>query len=77
MIGFGLIIAGALSDTTAVTVIGALVTAATVATIALAGSHAKAQSRSQETAPDAEDKPTRHLEGMNHRLTDTWDIWER
>jgi hypothetical protein len=76
-VGFGLIIVGAISSTTAVTIIGALVTAATVATIGLAGAHLGAEPSTQEQAPDSEDAPPRHLEGMNHRLTDTWEIWER
>jgi hypothetical protein len=77
LVGFGLIITGALSGTTPVTIIGALVTAATVATIGLARAHAGAEPGSREAEPDAEDRPVTHLEGMNYRLTDTWDIWER
>jgi hypothetical protein len=76
-VGLGLIIVGAITNATVVTIIGAVVTAATVATIGLAGAHLGAEPSTQEQVADSEDSPPRHLEGMNHRLTDTWDIWER
>lgn len=77
LVSFALILIGTLSGTTPVTVIGALVAAATVATIGLAGAHVTTEASSPETRPDVEERPTTHLEGMNYRLTDTWDIWER
>jgi hypothetical protein len=77
LVGLTLVTIGTLSGTTPVTIIGALVTAATVATIGLAGAHVGTQPRSPEAKPDAEERPPKHLEGMNYRLTDTWDIWER
>jgi ribosomal protein L12E/L44/L45/RPP1/RPP2 len=83
LVGFTLIIIGTLSGTSPVTIIGALVTAATVATIGLMGSRGAAgattaakEAKEADDEADEEARPERHLEGMNFRLTDSWDIWK-
>ncbi len=76
LVGFTLIIIGTLSGTTPVTIIGALVTAATVATIGLSASHGGADQPTVVEEADDESRPEKHVEGMNFRLTDSWDIWK-
>jgi hypothetical protein len=88
LVGFTLIIIGTVSGTSPVTIIGALVTAATVATIGLMGGRGSAEPataakepKEAEEAKEADEaeeeaRPERHLEGMNFRLTDSWDIWK-
>jgi hypothetical protein len=76
VVGFTLILIGSVSGTTPVTIIGALVTAATVATFGVSASRRVADPPPVTKKADDEVGPEKHLEGMNFRLTDSWDIWE-